>query len=116
MIRMYSRGEISEAWYDENLCPVDRDNNGESYYLNYQSNYMYRSKVLYHQKILQDKRYMTQYLKDKFESNKIIKVLKAEIIIRHNELCEFCLLKQMKVPEDSEIDTSTFTSSTLDQF
>ena len=49
-------GDISEDFYDGHIFPIDSDVNEFQYKLVSTVNHFTRSKVLYHQKVLQDKR------------------------------------------------------------
>ena len=53
---MYDNGNIGEDFYDENEFPLDSDKDGKTYILNSVKDHLCRSKIMYHPKILADKK------------------------------------------------------------
>ena len=53
---MYANGNIVESFYNANQFPIDEDKNGNQYVLNSEKDHLCRSKILYHPKVVNDKK------------------------------------------------------------
>ena len=56
LIEMLDNGNIVEKFYDNHNFPINTDKKGNKYVLNSEKDHLCRTKVLYHPKIISDKK------------------------------------------------------------
>ena len=81
---MYLNGNISEQFYAKLDFPLDADKHNNKYILNSEKDHLCRSKILYHPKILADKKALIDTKLAAMDKDKTAKISSAEAIVRQN--------------------------------
>ena len=92
ILEMYKCGEITESFYDDTKFPIDFDLKGNIYKLNSNDNNMNRSTVLYHPRILADKRAVIKKAIDLINEDQDSMVYDATRLLVVNKQCEAKLI------------------------
>ena len=85
---MFDHGHIVEKFYDDHLFPIDADKKGSLYILNSEKDHLCRTKVLYHPKIITDKKEVIKLTLEGIQQKQKKVAATAELIVRDNKRYE----------------------------
>ena len=85
---MFRTGTVSEELFDTHNFLVDRDMNGVTYIRNSTADHLNQSKVLYHPKVLQDKRTAISLAHTATNSTKLKIHEDEKLLLVNNTLCK----------------------------
>ena len=83
---MYLYGNISEQLYSKHGFPLDADKHNNKYILNSEKDYLCHSKILYHPKILADKKDLIDTKVAAMKKGNTTKISTVEVILRENKM------------------------------
>ena len=112
---MFDHGHIVEKFYEDHLFPIDTNKKGNLYILNSQKDHLCRTKVLYHPKIIADKKETIELTIEGIQQKQTKIVTMVESIVRDNKRCEEKLLDILHLPLDTIIFEEFFIDITLYQ-
>ena len=113
-VAMLKYGVMREFYDDEHDFPVDRDVHGIVYILEIVTDHLYRSKVMYHDVLLKNKREEINTVYEQLQLAQVKSQEKGKAIITDNRECEKKLLVKLSLPINNTIDATTFEPITME--
>ena len=97
---MFTHGEVSEDFYNENNFPVDRDHEGKKWHLKSAADHLTRSKVLYHPTVIAKKQDVILTCMAAKNAKQLKIRDEANDVLEQNKDCEQAIITMVKDTKD----------------